>query len=85
MENQTLHMPANYALVDSNEMVYLDGGELSELQVKLLLGTASVLIASINLIPNVFAYILSPILTPIGDAFTDLTKPIVDSIKNIFK
>lgn len=79
-----LLMPANYALVEEDELTYLDGGELSEVQVKLLLGSASVLIASVMLLPDVFAYMLSPILSPITNQVEKITTSITDSIKNIF-
>lgn len=85
MEKNMLHMPVNYSLIEADELVYLDGGELSEVQTKLLLGSISAVIASVMLVPNVFAYVLSPVLNPINDALESLTKSIVDSIKNIFK
>lgn len=77
-------MPASYTLVADDELTYLDGGELSELQVKLLLGSTSFLITSILLVPDVFVYMLSPILKPITDQVTKVTTSITDYIKDIF-
>lgn len=84
MEHTMLHMPASYALVEAEELTYLDGGELSELQTKLLIGGITAVITSVMLVPNVFAYMFSPILTPINNAIEGFTTKIVDSIKNIF-
>lgn len=84
MEKNTLHFPAQYAVVEADELVYLDGGELSEIQTKLLLGTVSAVITSFMLIPNVIGFIFEPIFSPITDAFDSMVDSIVDSIKNIF-
>lgn len=84
MESKSLVMPSNYSLLAENELVYVDGGELSEFQVKLLLGTASVVIASFQLLPNVWGYVFKPITTPIVDAFTGFKDSIVGAIKSIF-
>lgn len=81
---QDLLMPACYALVAEDELTYLDGGELSERQVKLLLGSASVLIASIMLVPEVFAYMLSPILSPITNQIDKITASISNKIGSLF-
>lgn len=83
MKNDLL-MPAKYAIVSEDELTYLDGGELSDRQVKILLSTASVLITSIMLVPDVFAYMLSPVLKPITDQVDKVTTSITNSIKNIF-
>lgn len=84
MERNALHLPAHYAIIETDELTYLDGGELSELQAKVLLGSISAILTSIVLIPNVFSYALSPILDPISNKIEDITKSIVNSIKNLF-
>lgn len=84
MEKNALHFPAQYSVVGVDELVYLDGGELSEVQTKLLLGTVSVVITSFMLIPNVIGFVLDPIFKPITDAFDGMVDSVVDSIKNIF-
>lgn len=84
MENKTMMMPANYSILSQDELIYTDGGELSERQVKVLLGTLSVLIASIQLVPNVYAFIFDPITAPIVDAVNSATNSLVTKIKNFF-
>lgn len=84
MDTQNLIFPAHYSAVVEDDLVYLDGGKLSDLQAKLLLGSASILVASIMLVPNVFEFMLSPILTPITDAIGDIFSPITGYIKDIF-
>lgn len=84
MKNDLL-MPANYAFIAEDELSYLDGGELSERQVKFLLGSASAVITAIMLVPDVFTFMLSPILKPVTDQINKVTTGITDKITGLFK
>lgn len=84
MENKNLLMPANYAVVEEDEFVYLTGGELSDWQVKILLGSMSVVISSLLLMPEILDFVFSPILEPISNWLDKTTDSILNGIKNFF-
>jgi hypothetical protein len=85
MEHPMIQLPAHYVSLDCEELVYLDGGWLSDQQAEVLLWGASALIASISLVPNVYLYIFDPIITPITSTIDNALNGMLNGVENFFK
>jgi hypothetical protein len=78
MEQTMLRLPAHFSSLESEELVYVSGGRLSDKQAEVLLWSVSVLAASVAMMPNVYLYIFSPVLSPI----TSTIESVSDSINS---
>jgi hypothetical protein len=84
MERSMLQLPAHFSSLESEELVYMDGGRLSDTQANVLLWTASVLITSVTLMPNVYLYIFAPALSPITSTVESVTNSISSFFSSFF-
>jgi hypothetical protein len=85
MEQTMLRLPAHFSSLEQDELVYVDGGWLSDQQSEILLWSASALLATVSLMPNVYLYVFNPILSPITSAVESVTDGISSFVSSIFK
>jgi hypothetical protein len=85
MEQTMIRLPAHFSALEQDELVYVEGGQLSDQQAEVLLWSASVLFATVSLMPNVYLYVFSPILSPITSAVSNVTDGISSFFTSIFK
>jgi hypothetical protein len=78
-----LRLPAHFSSLESEELVYVNGGWLSDTQSEILLWSVSVLAASVAMMPNVYLYIFSPVLSPITSVIEDVSDSINTFISNL--
>jgi hypothetical protein len=84
MEHTMIQLPAHFVPLENDELIYLDGGRLSEAQSEVLLWSVSALLASVTLVPSIYLYIFSPILSPVTTVVQSATDSVESIIASIF-
>jgi hypothetical protein len=84
MEQTMIRLPARFSSLEQDELIYTEGGWLSERQSEILLWTASAFFATVTLMPNVYLYAFNPVLSPITSAVDNVTSGISSTVSSIF-
>jgi hypothetical protein len=84
MEQTMIRLPAHFSALEQDELVYVEGGRLSDRQAEILLWSASAFLATVTLMPNVYLYAFDPILSPILSAVDEATDSVNSFITSIF-